>query len=259
MGELAMGESWAARFPEAEFMSAGALRLFPEVQAGEQAGDVWLRGPMGDEALVRAVRKLPGAIRYKLHDDGQLFPWEGRLPCGRIPRMAWAPFAEWLVCEPQAAALAGEVARRAAFRVVRTAGEREATVLVTDLDTWVAFSLRAAAVRLRPLSFAVAADRRTVVRGRPLPPIQGVRYAERDGIAVPCGFEIWPPLGGLLLQLLQLAPGDLALFDVAGTYEPIRGEHFVAATRSAARLTRDSVTARLDPADEAPRRVQISW
>jgi hypothetical protein len=96
-------------------------------------------------------------------------------------------------------------------------------------------------VRLERLTFAASADGRALVRGRPLPPIPGTRYYERAGVAVPCGWG-WPSwlTAELVRAALVIAPGTLALFSPAGTWEEIPADQFVRATRSAARLTAES-------------------
>src|SRR5207248_2131641 len=115
---------------------------------------------------------------------------------------------------------------------------RPASVLVTALADWVAYATTVPAIRLRPLRFAAAADGRALVRGTPLPPIQGRRYTEAAGLAVPAGFDWSPPVEpAVLRKLLGLGDGDLALFDEDATYERIDASQFARATRSAARAT----------------------
>jgi hypothetical protein len=93
-------------------------------------------------------------------------------------------------------------------------------------------------VRLEKLTFAASADGRILVRGTPLPPIAGTRYYARAGIAVPCGWG-WPSwlTVELVRAALEIAPGTVALFSPAGTFEEIPADQFVHATRSAVRLT----------------------
>jgi hypothetical protein len=124
------------------------------------------------------------------------------------------------------------------LRLERAHEERPATLLLTTLAAWSAYATSAPAARLRPLRFAVAADGRAIVVGAPLPPIPGRRFAERDGIAVPCGFAWDPPVEpAVLREVLQLDAGDLALLDESGACEHIESAHFARASRAAVRAT----------------------
>jgi hypothetical protein len=61
---------------------------------------------------------------------------------------------------------------------------------------------------------------------------------EDGGIAVPCGFQAWPPVGaGVLRRLLKVSEGGLALLEAAGSSERIPPDVFVAATRASLRLS----------------------
>jgi hypothetical protein len=103
---------------------------------------------------------------------------------------------------------------------------------------WARWAGAAALVRLARLRFAASSDGRVVVHGAPLPPLDGRRFTQTEGVAVPCGLAWSPPVGGpVLRELLGLREGDLALFEPGGTYELIEASAFVPASRSAARRT----------------------
>jgi len=83
---------------------------------------------------------------------------------------------------------------------------------------------------------------RVIIRGTPLPPIAGRRYFERDGIALPCGFELQPAVDATVLQaLLQTSAADLVIFDEDGSCQRVNAEDFVAASRSAVRATAEAL------------------
>jgi hypothetical protein len=68
--------------------------------------------------------------------------------------------------------------------------------------------------------------------------MRGTLCAEQAGIAVPVGWRFTPDVDfPVVAERLRLRPGDLALFHTDGTWERIAAEHFVKASRSAARLT----------------------
>lgn len=242
--------AWAVLLPSASALSAGSLRLRGDVQATQSGDDLWLRGPELSEELDLELRKLPGGRRFRVAADGRLTAVGARIPQGRLPDAGWQPLSDWLAPRPQPAALAGQAARRVGIRLVRADGEVPVAVLVTRADAWAAYATTAPAVRLRPLRVAAAEDGRVVLWGAPLPPIPGERYAERDGIAVPAGLMWSPPVDAAVLRdLLELQPGDLALFDADGSYEHVAAAEFTRASRSGARATADPAVI-AEPAQE---------
>jgi hypothetical protein len=185
---------------------------------------------------------LPGAQRFAVQADGALIPDSARLPRGKLPEVDWQPLSAWISLAPQPAAFAGELRRRAALRLVRTGQEESACVLLTPWAEWQAYALSASALRLRPLRFAVCDDGRTLLRGNPLPPLLGERYVEHGGIAVPCGWSLAPALDPpIIRELLGIPAADLALFKEDISWEWIRAERFVSATRSSVRATKETL------------------
>jgi hypothetical protein len=203
---------------------------------------LWLRGEeLGDE-LDLELRKVAGARRHTVDGEGRFTEVGHRIPAGTLPNDGWSLLSAWLAPGPQPAALAGDVPQRVVLRVERAGVERPASVLMTDAEAWAAYAGRAPAARLRPLTFAACADGRVVVRGAPLPPVPGRRYAEREGVAVPCGYAWSPPVEpAVVRQVLRLGAGDLALFAEDGTYERVDAAHFTRATRAAARASLEAL------------------
>ena len=78
------------------------------------------------------------------------------------------------------------------MRLVRSHHEREPNMLLTSLALWADFADTAPHWRLDALSFVVSDTRQVLVRGRPLPPIPGEHWVERERICVPAGWD-WTP------------------------------------------------------------------
>ena len=115
---------------------------------------------------------------------------------------------------------------------------RDPNLLIATQHAWTCFATAAPAVRLAPLSFAASSDGRVVVRGTPLPAMEGTFYVVTDQIAVPAGWRFEPPVAAAVLAaVLQLGERDLALLNNDGSYDLIPGEGFVQATRAAVRAT----------------------
>ena len=236
-----MQPTWAAQLGRREADAAECLRTLPGIEACEAGEHLWLRGDTLDDDLDLKLRKLPGAVRYTVRPDGQLVARGDRVPKGRLPDGEWKLLADWIELTPQPAALGGEFSERVPLRLVRGDVEEAPNILVTDMATWRNYAAGAPELRLRPLTFAAAADGRVLVRGQPLPPLPGVRYVEHDRVAVPCGLTFCPALEPAVLhELLGLAPAELALFDAVGGFERLHCDQFVRATRSAVRFTVES-------------------
>ena len=235
---------WALRLPAASAHAVGLLRLRPGILVTEAGDWLWLRGDGLDDELDLELRKVPGAVRFTVGDDDAVTEFGRRLPADVLPGSQWSELSAWLAPFPQPAALPGVLSAKAPLSIVRGAVELPATVLVTTVIAVAEYATSAAAVRLNRLQLAAAADGRAVLRGDPLPPLPGRRYADEDGVAVPCGFALVPQLGAAALRaLLGLGDGDLALFHEDGTYEHVAASSFTRATRGAARATRDALAA----------------
>ena len=144
-------------------------------------------------------------------------------------------------CAPTAA-LPGELPVTPPLRVVPCFRARPASALLVELEAWRRFATAAADARLRSLQFAVSADRRCLVRGRPVPPIDGQRWLDDGGIAVPCGCRWDPPVDcDVLRGLFGTGPGDLVLLCPDRPPELLRDEFSVGASRSAVRNTRQEL------------------
>jgi hypothetical protein len=113
--------------------------------------------------------------------------------------------------------------------------------MLTTLPIWATYAATAPLVRLRQWTFAADARGMAVIRGTPIPPIQGTPLVDHAGILLPAGWHWAPPIDAeVVRQSLQLASGDIALFDVDGSWQRIAPLDFVHATRSAVRLSAES-------------------
>jgi hypothetical protein len=230
--------AWAVRLPIADVAATSALRLLPGVNACVVGGDLWLRGDETSEGLEHAMVRLAPAGRFAVLRDGALVPQGCRLPDGYLPAgAAWAPLGEFVRPRVDSAAMPALPVARVFVGLERSDQVRAASVLVTSLQAFAEYADGAPAVRLERLRF-VADQTRAVIWGEPLPPLPGERYAERAGIAVPCGFAWRPAVDApSLRRVLGLAEGDLALLARDGTWQHVAAAAFVRARRSAVRLT----------------------
>jgi hypothetical protein len=228
--------AWAMRIPLSDAAAAGALRLERDIDALFGGDALWLTGKQCDDALRLQLRKLAGDF-FSLGDGRELIPYEHVLPVGRLPEGTWRPLAEVLRPAAPKSALPGRLGGKFELTVRRSSEERPATLLRVSRAQLAAFVDTAPAIRLRRLRFALSREA-ALIAGAPLPPIAGIRFAEAGGISVPCGYRLHPLADErVIASLLELSPGDVALFDLSAAVEIVRAESFVSLTRAAARLS----------------------
>lgn len=257
--EKAVSNCWLIKTDREHVRQIAALRHLPGLQVAEANETIWVRAAAGDETLDRVLKSLPGK-RFQLLDDVQLAPWGKQVPTERLPRLAWQPIANWSAITLPVAAMPASVSKRVRLRMIRGGTAKLAAALLVDWQDWLKYAIGAPEVRLRPLVFALSAphetvsgmdmgaaqrsedglpsryDQRAFIVGSPLPPLAGYPYTLDDGLAVPCGWTFSPAVGSAVVRkLIALPADDMALFDIDGSFERIVGEHFVRASRSAAR------------------------
>ena len=236
-----MNSAWAIRLAREDAATLGILRLSPGVEIAEEGPMLWLRGRRGDDLLHSVLLSLPAIQRFVWLEDDQLRPLEGRIPSRKLPPGDWLPLDRWMtVTLPPAGFVSGSPGA-IALRLVRGGTEETPSLLLTTLELWADYASNAPEIRLKSLQFAADARGRALIRGRPLPPVEGCQWVERSGIAIPAGFQ-WTPAVSVevLVRRLSVLSRTIALWHEDGTVERIHSEQFVPATRANIRATLDT-------------------
>lgn len=241
-----MSEMWTVSLERERAPLAGPLRLRGRIEARLEGSRFWLRGSDLSDELSAALRKLPGAIRYRVLPGGRLLRDGTRIPRGKLPGGSWRPLESLIRLEPQAAALPGETAEKVKVRLVRSEEEREARAILSRMEQWSDYALGAPEIRLQGLEFAAAASGRVLILATgetPLPPVPGLRLVEEAGLFWPCGLGWSPAVGGSVIrEVLALQQGEIALFQEDGTYQCLRKDALARASRSAVRQTGEGLS-----------------
>jgi hypothetical protein len=233
---------WVIQLARADAGALGELRCLAGIEVAEVKADLWLRGKACDDALNTRLASLPSRARYELLDSSQLRKRGARVPSERLPDASWQPLSSWLKVEAPASALFADAPDPISLRLVRSANEQEAELILTSLDLFARFAAQAPLIRLKRLQFAAAADGRVLVWGRPLPPLPGKQYILNQGLAVPVGFAWQPPVSIEVLTRRFVVSGDaLVIWNEDNTITRFHPEQFVAATRSAIRATESAI------------------
>jgi len=230
--------AWAACVTAAEAGSLSALRPLGDVEVCLRDESIWAAGPRFDEVINDRLRKVSGARRFSVDERGRITPFGSQVPTGLLPEGTWIPIREFLRPEPQAAAFAGLSEIKTPVQMIRQFRESDPNLLIADKDAWVDYSCACSSIRLSSLRFAACGDGRVLIAGRPLPVLMGTAYVQVGRLGVPCGWCWDPPVDHSVLEdLFEVGGDDLVLLHSDGTAERIGSESFVAASRSAARLT----------------------
>jgi hypothetical protein len=219
-------------------VAAAPLRKASDVDVCVVDDRLWLRGTKWNEGLDRSLRKILGAERFHRLPGDEIAHWGDTLPSRLLPVGPWTPLRDWLQPAAPATVLTAQMNHRASLRMVRSAEEKSANLLLVGFQVWKDYVVTAPQIRLRQLSFSASADGQALIRGEPLPPLPGILYFEAEGVARPLGW-IWAPMvdTSVLRKALGLDEREVAMLASDGTFEVMSADDFVRATRSAVRLT----------------------
>ncbi|XAM01607.1 hypothetical protein OT109_09455 [Phycisphaeraceae bacterium D3-23] len=232
-----MTTAWALRISTQHAALLGPLRCKEGLSVLADGPSLWLRGEDHAALDTLAVRRLPTEGRYTVRADGGLIPVDHALPVGVVPEGAWVGLSQWMQLKAPKAQFAGQTGQRIALSLVRSADERRANLLLTTYRAVRQWAEGASQLRLSPLSVAVDREQQCVaLRGEPLPPLPGDRYAVEAGVAVPAGFGFALPLTCTeVAGVVGLKPEQLAVFGPDGGWSLLPEDCFVAATRATLR------------------------
>ena len=239
-----MSDAWAASLPLRVGRTCAGLRLRKDVRVAADGVDLWLRGDSLDDELAGELRKIPGLHRFRLEED-RLVPVGRTVPIARLPELEWAAIDAFFRPELPRTRMPAAAPPPGAVRITRSRDERQAAALIVDFQVFHAWAELAPEARLRGLSFALARDGRTFVRGATLPPLPGEAYWIEDSIACPCGFAWEPRVGAPVIKRIvqrdaeASASGEdgVLLFDALGGWQFIPVLSFVNANRASVRAT----------------------
>lgn len=231
-------QAWRLKPEDAIWL--GRVRHRPELEVCQADGSVWVRSASASDDLLTQLAGLP-AVRFSVLADGQLVEWGRQVPRGYLPESPWSPLAQWMTVELPVPALAA-APRKVALQIVRHDVLEQPSILLAALADWHSYAVAAPQVRLDRLAFAVGDENRVVIRGQPLPPIKGVRFVERCGIAIQAGWT-WQPAAAaeVLAAAIGMDGRELALFYADGRWDRVSESDFVQASRAAVRRSAEEV------------------
>lgn len=230
--------AWAVRLRRRDLAAAGRLRQYEDWALRLTGDTAWLAGPPLSREQADELAKVPCQARFRVDRQQRLVPEQGQVPVDRLPASGWHPLPSSLPPSLPPAALPAQLPQPQAIRMVCSAVEQPPAALVSDLESWQTFAEQAAAIRLRHLQFAVAADSRVLIVGEPLPPLPGTTCWRTGRLLLPAGWDLqYPAMAPVLPDLLGLGRQDLALFHHDASWEAIDRDNLITATRAGIRLS----------------------
>lgn len=232
------GQAW--RLKRNDAVRLGRVRHRQELEVCEAEDFVWVRTADPPEELQRELAALP-VMHFTVLDDRQLIERGRAVPRGYLPQAEWLPLADWMEVDLDVPAY-GATPSQVPVRTVRSRHVEEATVLLARFADWHSYAASAPQVRLDRLAFAVSDSGWTAIRGRPLPPIRGVRFVEHSGVGIQAGWRWQPAVAAeVLASAMRIARGDVALIHADGRWDHLSECDFVQASRAAVRCSAEEV------------------
>ena len=235
-GEL---RGWVMTLPIARLDRAAVIRLDEGIMGAldPENGLVWLRG----RQLSNAVFALPFFSLFQIEGaTGRLFPFDSELPVERLSEeLAWEPLSKLVhISELRPDFPVVDESSRARLQLKRGGDPDKApNLLSVSLQKWSAYARTAPTIRLARLAFAASGEE-ALIRGTPPPPISGQSWFEENGIAIPCGWVIDPPVSAAVIRkAIRASQQETILLYPDGMIDRIAEENFVSASRAAVRLT----------------------
>lgn len=229
-----------ARLPATALATLADLRRERGLSV-EVAGDrAWLLVEGPPESLLHRLMAISGVALFEAR-DGAWFPRGGRLPASEVTfdRQAARPLSRAVLPAPIEPVPPPEGRPAPApLRLVRDARPRPATALLGPLRALGPWADSAPSAEIEGVSAAIRGDA-VLLRGRPLPPIDGATRLWGRRVLCPLGWRPDPDLPeGALLAALG-AGEDRLLLIVEGAYHLIPEAALAPLTRASARLAVD--------------------
>jgi hypothetical protein len=232
-----MTESVITLLP-ADITVLAQLRTRTDMVAAWHQDQIWVKG-MADNAF----RRLPALRTWKLDAANRLFAHGALTPDNTLPELDWQALTDFIPVSLPASGLPAFATAKHAVKLAPCPGTDESFAILTEMRILESYIAGAPQVRLRHLRFAASASAQVLVAGVPLPSIPGTSYTLKDRILMPAGYDFDPPaIRPLVTEKLEAARTHFLLFHVSGHYEMIPDTSFVHVTRSAVRLTAESLS-----------------
>lgn len=216
----------------------GNLRMWSNLKVGLDEKGIWVKDLDYAQVHSTEVAIIPGK-RCFYEKDGRLFPLESLLPEGRTPALMWTPIERALPVKfPDLNHNYFGVSEQVEIRLQASDSEQEAIAMMCSTEQLNSYIATAPEVRLGAIRWTLLENNRLLLLGKPLLPVDGETFWLSGKWLLPSGYNLELSfLGELASNLLDLNPGEYALFLQNGTYVRITDSDLVPLSRSSYRMT----------------------
>lgn len=222
----------------ADITALAPLRTRVDLVAAWHEEQIWVKG-IADNAF----RKLPARRTWRMDAQNRLFAAGALTPEKTLPALPWQSLTTFIPVELPPSGLPAIIAQKHVVQLAPCASTQESFAIFTDISVLEVYVATAPQIRLKHLRFATSVHGQVLIAGIPLPPVPGLGYTLHERILMPAGYDFDPPIiRSLVAEKLDATHSHFLLFHISGQYEIIPDTAFVPVTRSAVRLTAETLS-----------------
>jgi hypothetical protein len=222
----------------ADINALAPLRTRVDLVAAWHQEQIWVKG-IADNAF----RKLPALHTWRMDAQNRLFAAGALTPDRTLPLLEWQSLTTFIPVVMPPSGLPAITSHKHVVQLAPCAHTQESFAIFTDISVLEVYVASAPQIRLKHLRFATSVHGQVLIAGIPLPPVPGMGYTLHERILMPAGYDFDPPIiRSLVAERLDAGKSNFLLFHVNGAYEIIPDTSFVPVTRSAVRLTAETLS-----------------
>lgn len=172
----------------------GTIRHWSNLRIAFEQDLIWLKG-FSEEQLNSVEVKSIWDKKVYYEKDAKLFLKDSLLPDRNIPSLLWSGIDRGLPVKLSSLNhnFFG-LEERLKITIVPSEIEREAVAMAVSLSALESYITTAPAIRLKGINWAIIKPNIAFLLGRPLLPVSGEVYWQKDDFIIPAGYDINPPL-----------------------------------------------------------------
>ena len=216
------------------------LRTVEGLFVAESREVIWVRYASESGKLPLELDIIPWQARFTTDAQRLLYPIRHSVPVQHLPDLSWERTYRTIQVELPVPAFPVQPQGKISLSLIpATRQEQPVVALWTDWDTWSLWVEQAPETRLNRLQYAVSPRKDVLVKGQPLPPIQGIGLWALGRLLLPAGLTLnYPALVPVLEQEWGTSGHDLMIL----FHEPLQvhclsPDSFQPARRSSVRAT----------------------
>lgn len=167
----------------------GQIRHWDNLRLATNAESIWIKDFTADQLESALVRSIPFTSFYECRNN-LLFPKGSLLPKAKMPNLLWTPMEKALpvILENYNYNYFG-VEQKVAIKLMESAVEQKATVLLVNKFEANGYIINAAKVRLECIKWVTIGSNEVLFFGVPFLPLNGKAYWQNGDFILPVGYD----------------------------------------------------------------------